>query len=159
MVSKIDGFTEKVLVADFGPDEKTAIAGFSDGSLIRLDLETGEIIRHYQGHESAIWALDVSPDARFVLSGDDDGKVILWDLATGEELFRLRGHTKAVQGVSFSPDGKTAFSAGRDGELIQWRIADLPFGNLVEWVKANRYVRDLTCGERDQYEVEPLCED
>jgi WD40 repeat protein len=157
MISKLDAFPEKVMSTDFGPEETTAVVGFSDGSLILLDLDTGETIAQYEGHESAIWTLDVSPDGQFLISGDDDGLLILWDIATGEELYRFDGHTKSVQDVSFNPDGKTAFSAGKDGELIQWRIVDLPIDNLIEWIKANRYIRDFTCEEREQYQVEPLC--
>jgi hypothetical protein len=28
-----------------------------------------------------------------------------------------------------------------------------------QWVASNRYVRDLTCQEREQYRVEPLCDE
>jgi hypothetical protein len=45
-----------------------------------------------------------------------------------------------------------------DGALIEWQIADLPLDELIEWTYANRYVRDLTCTEREQYRVEPLCD-
>jgi hypothetical protein len=30
---------------------------------------------------------------------------------------------------------------------------------LLDWVAANRYVRELTCDERELYQIEPLCEE
>jgi len=28
---------------------------------------------------------------------------------------------------------------------------------LLAWVHDNRYIRDFTCAERAQYQIEPLC--
>ena len=36
--------------------------------------------------------------------------------------------------------------------------ADLPLDELIDWTHANRYLRELTCDEREQYRVEPLCD-
>jgi WD40 repeat protein len=105
-----------------------------------------------------VWSVDVSPDGRYALSGSMDGAIILWDFETAEELRRFSGHTEIVPGLVFSPDGQTAFSVSTDGALIEWRISDLPLDELIDWTYANRYVRDLTCEERAQYRVEPLCD-
>jgi WD40 repeat protein len=78
-------------------------------------------------------------------------------LETAEELHRFSGHTAIVAGLTFSPDGQTAFSASLDGDLIEWQMADLSLDDLVDWTYANRYLRALTCDERAEYRVEPLC--
>jgi WD40 repeat protein len=119
---------------------------------------TGEIIRRYLGHEDMVWSVDVSPDGRHVLSSSMDGTLILWDFGTAEELRRLNGHAAIVPGVVFSPNGETAFSVSLDGALIEWQIADLPLEELIDWIYSNRYVRAMTCDEREQYDVEPLCQ-
>jgi WD40 repeat protein len=147
-----------VLAVAFGPDETTALSASADGSLVLWDIETGDVVRRYLGHDNAVWCLAVSPDGRFVLSGSDDTTVILWDFETGEELRRFYEHTGTVYDVGFGPDSQTAYSVSYDGALIEWQIADLPLDELIEWVYANRYVRALTCDEREQYRVEPLCD-
>jgi WD40 repeat protein len=147
-----------VLAVAFGPDETTALSASADGSLTLWDIVTGDVIRRYLGHDNAVWCLAVSPDGRLVLSGSDDTTVILWDFETGEELRRFSEHTAVVLDVGFGPDSQTAYSVSMDGALIEWQIADLPLDELVEWTHANRYVRDLTCEEREQYRVEPLCD-
>jgi hypothetical protein len=42
--------------------------------------------------------------------------------------------------------------------LIEWQSADPSLDELRDWIHANRYIRGLTCEEREQYRVEPLCE-
>lgn len=41
--------------------------------------------------------------------------------------------------------------------LTQWQILEKSLEELIDWVKANRYVCELICEERAQYRVEPLC--
>jgi WD40 repeat protein len=134
------------------------LSASADGSLILWDIETGEVIRRYQGHDGMVWSLDLSPNGRNIISGSEDNSLILWDFETGEQLRRLRGHTEFVAGVVFSPDGQTVYSTSLDGALIAWQISDLPLDDLVDWIYKNRYVRELTCDERAQYRVEPYCE-
>jgi WD40 repeat protein len=157
-IRRFEGHTLLVFDVAFGPDETTALSAAGDGSIILWNIETGDIIRRYIGHDDMVWTLDVSPDGRYVLSGAADGTIILWDFETGEELRRFKGHTGMAVGLVFGLDGQTAFSVSTDGTLIEWQIADLPLDELIEWTRANRYVRDLTCEEREQYRVEPLCD-
>jgi WD40 repeat protein/DNA-binding SARP family transcriptional activator len=158
-IHRFEGPIGLVLDVDFGPDEKTVVSASGDGSLTLWNAETGEIIRRYLGHDGWVWSLDVSPDGRYLISSSEDGVVILWDFETGEEVRRFKGHTALVPGVVFSPNGQTAFSVSLDGALIEWQIADLPLNEMLVWIHANRYVRELTCEERVQYRVEPLCKD
>lgn len=154
---RFEGHTGPVLNVAFGPEEATVLTASYDGSLILWDVETGGIIRRYLGHDSGVWGLDISPDGRYVISSSDIGTVILWDFKTGEELRRFTLHTAPALDVAFSPDGQTAFSIGWDGALIQWQVADPSLDELIGWIHTNRYVRELTCEEREQYRVEPPC--
>jgi hypothetical protein len=63
-------------------------------------------------------------------------------------------HTAPVPDVAFHADGQTAFSVGFDGEPIEWQVPSQSLDELVEWIHANRYVRQLTCEEQDQYRIE-----
>ncbi len=158
-IRRFEGHEGPVFSVVFGPDEATALSSSEDGSIILWDIETGDIIRRYLGHERGVWGLDISPDGCYIISGSDDGVVILWDFETGEELRRFNGHTAWVPDLAFSPDGQSAFSVSMDGSLIQWQISDQPLDELVDWTHANRYIRDLTCDERAQYRIEPLCKE
>ena len=153
-IRRFEGHTLPVLNVAFGPEDRTVVTASIDGSLILWDIETGEMIRRYLGHEAWVLGLDVSADGRFVISGAIDGTVILWSLDTGEELRRFAVHAGPVFDVAFHPDGQRAFSVALDGELIEWQVADPSLDELVEWIHDNRYVRELTCEEREQYRVD-----
>jgi WD40 repeat protein len=140
-----------------GPDDRTIVAP-GPGPIYCWDVETGEIIHRYYGHTAYVWSLDVSPDGKYILSGSNNGEVILWDFSTGEELYRLNAHTQPVISVTFSPDGKYAYAVSTDGLLSKWKISVQSLPELKDWIQANRYVRPLTCEERQRYRVDPLCE-
>jgi WD40 repeat protein len=149
--------TAPILDIAFGPGEGTVL-GSSVEKLYLWDIQSGEILHQYTGHSGTPWSLDVSPDGRYVVSASDTGEVILWDLPTGEELYRLNAHKQGVYSVTFSLDGKSVFSLSTDGMLTQWQIPEESLDELLDWIPANRYVRPLTCEERRQYRVQPLCE-
>lgn len=48
-------------------------------------------------------------------------------------------------------------SGAHDGLMIEWRVDDT-LEELVAWTEANRYLHELTCSDREQVNIEPLCE-
>jgi WD40 repeat protein len=144
-----------VLGVAFGPGEST-ILGSGEAGLYLWDVKSAEIIRRYIGHSPWPWTLDLSSDYRYVISAGQDGNLILWDFTTGEELHRL-SFSMPVQSTVFSPDGKIVYAAVEDGKLLEWHLAEKSLPELLDWIKSNRYVRDLTCEERLQFHVDPLC--
>ena len=157
-VRSYEGHRGPVFAVRFCMDERAGLSASEDGSLILWDLETGEVIRRFLGHERGVWGLDIHPSGRYAVSSSEDGTAIIWDLETGEALQRFAGHAAWVPDVVFADDGRTAFSISLDGTLIQWQAGDRPLDELLGWIDANRYVRELTCDERAQYRVEPMCD-
>ncbi len=144
-----------VLDVAFGPDDKT-ILGSGLFDLYLWDVDTKEIIRRYSGLTLYPYNLSLSPDKKYVLSGNMNGELLLWDFATGEEADRLNTHLSIVSTV-ITPDSKTAYAAAMEGKLIEWPIAEMSLPELLDWIKANRYVRELTCAEKLQYHVASVC--
>jgi WD40 repeat protein len=142
-----------VMMVAFGPDDATVL-GTGTGELYLWDVNTGNQIRKFVGSNYVPIVAAISPDGRYVLSGDLNGEVILWDFSTGEQLGR-ENLQNMVFSVAFSPDSKTAYAASVDGKLIQWSIVEQSLPELLEWIKENRYVRDLTNAEKLQYHLKP----
>lgn len=137
----------------FSRDGSLAVSGSYDKTVIIWDLATGQIAHQFEsGHTDWITSVALSPDGRRVLSGARDRSVIVWDAATGQIIRRDTGHSDTVIAVRFSPDGQSVLSASADGVIRQWPATP---GALVNWVMTHRYVRDLTCEERDQYRLSP----
>lgn len=148
---------EVFLDAAFGPNDKTALAGTLGGKIIQWDVATGAEINRLTGHDGGVWSLALSPDERYLASSDDTGTVILWDVATGAELRRHNVHNALSFHVAFSPDGQTLYSVSADKTLVAWQLGDPSLSALHAWIKANRFVRPLTCEERAQFNITPLC--
>ncbi len=155
VLRRFEGHTDWVRSAAFSPDGKHVLSASADNTLILWDTETGTRIRQYEGHSAQVFSAVFSADGKYALSGAGDSTVILWDVESGAELRRFTGHTGDVRSVAFSPDGRFALSGG-DTTLRLWNIA-LTLDELVSWVQSNRYIRDLTCAERELYKAEPLC--
>ena len=129
-------------ILDFSPDGHTAVIGTSDWlggttatSLMLVNVGTGEVTHHLEGHEFYVRAAAFSPDGRFVLTGSqqyplspDDpiqGDLILWDVASGE-IVRRFDDVDSVTDVEFSQDGSrvlTSSSDPRPNGVILWNVA------------------------------------
>lgn len=138
------------------PDGRYGLSGSGDRSVVLRDLTTCTEIRRFEGHSMRVSDVEFSPDGRYALSSSEDRRLILWDVATGKEIRRFEGHERWVTDVAFSPDGRYALSGSERGELILWRLSDTA-EEIIAWAQNNRYVRDLTCTERERYDVAPRC--
>jgi WD40 repeat protein len=76
--------------------------------------------------------------------------LILWDVTTGLDIhdYSSRFQHFGTYGVALSPDGDTALSVKDNGSVDLWPIS---LEALIAWIYTNRYVRDLTCAERQLY--------
>ncbi len=142
------------------PDGKTALSGGTDGFIIHWDLETGQEIGRFGGHSGIRTRVSVSPDGRTAFTSSWDGTLMVWDLETGEMLRRFRDpQTGPVFDSAMSPDGKTGLVGSFAGSIVHWQLAAPDLDELRAWIEANRYVRELSCEERDLYQIEPLCKE
>jgi WD40 repeat protein len=139
------------------PDGHSAISCEGDGVLIEWDLETGQEIRRLGQHSSLRTRIVVAPDGRLALTSGMDGTLALWDLETGKVVRRWGGHG-IIFDIALGPAGKTALVGSSDTSIVQWRLDNPSLDELRDWIRANRYVRDLTCAERATYQIEPLCD-
>jgi WD40 repeat protein/serine/threonine protein kinase len=155
-IRRFEGHSDWARSAAFSPDGQFILSGAADNTLILWETATGKRLRQYEGHTAQIYSVAFSPDGRYGLSGSADSSVILWDIASGEAMRRYDGHGDDVRSVTFSPDGRFALSGSSDGTARLWQF-NLPLDELIGWTQANRYVRTLTCAERERYNVPPLC--
>jgi WD40 repeat protein len=138
------------------PDEKTFVSASADSTMILWDIESGEIIRHFLGHEDSVLSVDFSPDGKWIVSAGRDGLVTLWNVETGEWLRHFRGNTNWVRAIDYSPVADVFVTGDSDGSIILWDMQTIDA--MIAWVKQNRHVRELTCEERELFDIEPYCE-
>mgnify|MGYP006274546223 CR=1 FL=1 len=104
------------------PTDGNNIISVSTDNTIKLwYLKTGELIRTFSGHSSAILSVAISPDGNAIASACQD-KVHFWNLRTGE----LRQTLSGRYPVAFSPDGNSLITGGDRGII---KICHQSFGS------------------------------
>ncbi len=138
------------------PNDAALLTAGWDLTVRQWDLATGEELSRFVGHTGNVQTVDVSTDGQVALSGGADTTVRLWNIETGQEIIRYNDHTDWVSQAMFMPDGTTALTSGQDNTLRYWRLPTSP-AEILQWAESERYIRELTCAEREQFRVEPLC--
>jgi len=112
----------EVFCLAFTPDGKQAVAGISGGAVGLWDVNTGKLVRHFEGHTGTVYGLAVTKKGDKMLTGGRDSTARLWDVNSGEELLRIESSAAWVRSVAFSPDGKRALLGGYDHKMRLWDL-------------------------------------
>ena len=122
------------------------------------DIETGEEIRPIcRAHAGNTFGIDItSKTAPRLLTTSSDTTVRMWDIASGEEINRFEQHGDWIQEIVLgSRTNPLAISAWSGLYVLRrWRIKRLSADGLIEWARGNRYIRELTCAERQSYRLD-----
>ena len=153
----------EISFGDFSPDGQYLVrTRFPDNGIIVFDAESDVLLREWSAIDTNTWASAISPDGQYLVTGSgplaSETAISLWDLETGQLIRRYFGHADQnfVLNLAFHPDGTQFVSYALDGTLRLW---EMDTQSTLDWVKANRVVRDFTCPERALYRIEPLCEE
>lgn len=153
-IRRFVGHISGIVAAKFTPDGHALLASSGDANifsdqlsdeslelgsapfdLILWDIESGNVIRRFEGSQEDAFSLDISPDGSRALVGSFYNNLIaLWDLENGQRLLTLTGHSEGIHTIAFSPDGQRALSGSYDDSLILW---DLLTGQPVAVLKAH----------------------
>ncbi|MGF1540035.1 MAG: NB-ARC domain-containing protein [Pleurocapsa sp.] len=107
----------------FSPDGQYLAAGDTKGNIILRQVQDGQIIRRFQGHNGWVVSLAFSPDGHTLASGSCDCTAKLWDVNNAECLHSLDEHEQEVWSVAFSPDGETLASGCDDSKARLWNVS------------------------------------
>ena len=142
-------------------DGRHALSAANDRSLILWDLITGESLQRFTGHTQPVNSVALTPDETRALSVAADDAMILWDLSTGKAIrqFPLGQFDDAefVPALDNHPSGQVALTTDADGSIIKWQLEEPVAAELIQWISYNRALRELTCLERESFQIEPLC--
>ncbi len=139
----------------FTPDETGALALTQDGAVIEWALDDGREVRRFVGHTDVVNGAAYSPDGRWLYTLSYDDTLRAWDARSGAQIMRIALGDDG-RSVQVAPDG-TVYTSHSDGSVVRWAFTPDAFA-AVEWARASRYVRELTCLERALNRIPPLCE-
>jgi WD40 repeat protein len=153
---RFEGHTGVVGSVTFSPDGEYVLSGSDDATARLWNIRTGRETRVFEGHTGFINTALFDSDGHTIITGSDDDTIRLWNANTGDELYRIEGHNDTIIDMALSADGRQLLAVSANNEMRLWRV-DRNLDELIQWITANRYLRDLTCTERDTYRVEPYC--
>lgn len=161
LLARLEGHEFGIRDLDFDPTGEYIVSGGLRGEVIVWDWDAPDpLLRPLKGHTQTISGVNFSPDSSTVLSGSLDFTIRVWDIETAFEVrrYELDAVTlQSVQSVAFNPDGELILSGQIDGTLRLWRLYP-NIDSLLAWTLHNRYVPPLTCDQREQFRLDPLCD-
>jgi WD40 repeat protein len=105
----------EALAAAYSPDG-TLILGADEGVVRVWDAETFVLLRSFERHRDAVFAIDFAPDGNTVATGSRDGTVRFWDPRTGAESYQIQTW-EGVNGLDHSPDGQL-LAVARNADVV-----------------------------------------
>lgn len=135
-------------------DGETLALAFQDGRVHVLSTESGDILAQLPAGAGEVRKLRYLPaeNALITASGVE---LILWDLAAGAIDQRF-AHPAPVLDFHLSRDGRRILTLDGGGTYRLWQVESAE--ELLARIAENHAPRGLTCAEREQYSVAPLCE-
>ncbi len=97
--------------AAFSPNGKYGISVYNRNEVVLWNVETGEELRRFTGHDGPIYSLTFHPGGRFILTGSNDGTARIWNIETGEWAAFLADN-KGKDWFIFDSDGNWDASEG-----------------------------------------------
>ena len=96
-----DVHSDTVLGVAFSPDDKKIATCAADRFARMVDIQSGKVLRTFEGHTHHVMAVSWSADGRLIASSGADKVVKVWNALTGEQRFTIGGFGKEVTSVRF----------------------------------------------------------
>ncbi len=137
------GAPQPMLSVAFSPDGElllTRNGGASTSANARLwEVETGELLEEFMGHEGALTYARMSSTGRYVITLDERGGSRLWRSNTGSLVGQFTRHPGALTGAAFTADDSRVVTYGVDGTARIWKTENAALaGTLVGHTAAIR---------------------
>ncbi|CAL8094760.1 unnamed protein product [Calicophoron daubneyi] len=122
-----EGHRLGVISVDVNSAGTMAVSSSLDNQILFWDLETGHLLKTYDGDPADTWTVAFSPDSRFIATGSHAGCINMLGVESGrkESVIQLDG--KFIYSLAYSPDG-TRLAAGAINGIVS--VCDLQSGNV-----------------------------
>ena len=125
-----------------------------DGRVQIVASESGAIMRQFRAEVGDMQKLSYQPETDRLITAAGS-ELLIWDAEAGAVDQRF-AHADALIEFSLSQDGRRILTTDASGFYRLWQVESAT--ELMARVAAEHSPRPLSCGEREQYSVAPLCE-
>ncbi|NOY81427.1 MAG: WD40 repeat domain-containing protein [Kiritimatiellaeota bacterium] len=129
--------------ADYAPDGSKVLVGAGDKRAYLLDAETGNIIRHFQGHSEPVTGVSFIAGGTRLLTTSTDGTVGIWDVADNvNPISTVSLDGEDAMGAAGSRDGTRVAILTRSGSTRRLHLFDGVGNHLWAEVLPSRHYTD-----------------
>ena len=114
------GITNQVI----SPDGKFLLTGDTKGRIFTWDLNTGNFLQRFSGHQDRISGIRFSKDGNTFVSSGWDQKAYLWETQTGRLISTFHAHRLATSDIMFSNDESMIVTTSWDGTAKLWPLRE-----------------------------------
>lgn len=109
-----DAHSDTVMSIEFSRDGKKLVSGAADKFVKLWDLETGKLVKSFEGHTHHVLGVTLKADNSLIASAGADNAIKIWNIETGEQARTIPGYTKQVTSIRFLGVTENVVSCGGD---------------------------------------------
>ena len=142
----VDAHSDTVFGIDFSRDGKQLVSGAADKFVKQFDVETGKLIRSFEGHTHHVLDVSFKSDSSRIASAGADNAIKVWNVETGEQHRTIQNYTKQVTSIQYIGASDNLISCGGDKTVKMHRSNDggntRNFAGPTDFVYATACTRD-----------------
>lgn len=141
-----DAHSDTVFAIEFSRDGKYVVSGAADKFVKQFEVETGKLIRAYEGHTHHVLGVSIKGDGSRIASAGADNAIKIWNVETGEQHRTIQNYSKQVTSIHFIGATDNLISGGGDKTVKMHRANDggnyRNFGGMPDFVYSVACTRD-----------------
>jgi WD40 repeat protein len=142
----IDAHSDTVFGLEFSRDGKHLVSGAADKFVKQFEVETGKLVRSYEGHTHHVLGVSWKGDGSRIASAGADNAIKIWNVETGEQHRTIQNYSKQVTSIHFIGATDNVVSSGGDKTVKMHRANDggnyRNFAGMPDFVYAVACTRD-----------------
>ncbi|WP_353571609.1 AAA family ATPase [Candidatus Albibeggiatoa sp. nov. BB20] len=108
---------------DISPNQQLLVAGGEKGKLVLFDVETGELVREFVGHEQSVKAVVFYASGQCIISAGNDGQLITWVAGSGK-VVSMQKTDEQIYALALSSNGQYLASGGNSSQVQLWKVLE-----------------------------------
>lgn len=133
-----DAHSDTIFGLEFSPDGKQLATGAADRFAKIFDIESGKLVRSFEGHTHHVLGVTWRADGRLLATSGADNAIKVWNVKTGEQSRTIAGFGKEVTGIRFLADGDNLVASSGDKSVQMKNAAN--GGNVRSFAGSNDFL-------------------
>ncbi len=142
----VDAHSDTVFSIDFSRDGKYMVTGAADKFVKQFDVETGKLVRSFEGHTHHVLGVSWKADSSRIVSAGADNSIKVWNVETGEQHRTIQNYAKQVTSIHYIGATDNLISGSGDKTIKMHRSNDganyRTFAGPTDFVYAVAATRD-----------------